>query len=713
MKNEQHTRLSLQFKVAFTATLALLTLAAALVYSYGRQMAVTADAELDKRAAAIITGLANECEYALLVGNKSLLQRAVVKALVQSDVEYAVVFNEKGKVMAAAGHVDAIAENKAGADLVARYKGTGVGELGTTLPSTSETYYLPVYLQPVSVSDGGGTDELSPDSAKEVGQQLGLIELNVSVASMNRTVQRARVAALLIAAILALVVSVLCVLIVRRMVQPLRDLVTGTQELAGGNLSVRVAAASSDELGELAHAFNKMAGSLQQSHAEVLNYQQTLEQRVKDRTIELEKEIAERKQAETALRDSEARYRTLFDNATEAVWLMTDTFLDCNKTACELWACTREDIIGHSPVEFSPPTQPDGKDSAQAAKERIDAALGGHPQFFYWLHKRKDGTLVDAEISLTDVTVGGQRLLLAIGRDITERKQAQAQMEDLHRQLLDISREAGMAEVATNVLHNVGNVLNSVNVSTGLVSKKIRESRVSSLAKVVALMRAHQNDLAVFLTQDPNGMGLCDYLDNLAQYLSKEQTGILTELESLNANIEHIKEIVTMQQGYARAYGIVETVPIVDLVEDTLRLNAGALARHQVQVIRDYTATPSVPVDKHKVLQILVNLVRNAKYALDESGRKDKLLTIHVATDHDDCVGISVIDNGVGIPPENLTRIFAHGFTTRKDGHGFGLHSGAVAVKEMGGSLSVHSDGPGQGAAFTLSLPLHQKHEDV
>ena len=202
-------------------------------------------------------------------------------------------------------------------------------------------------------------------------------------------------------------------------------------------------------------------------------------------------------------------------------------------------------------------------------------------------------------------------------------------------------------------------------------------------------------------------------MDNLAQYLSKEQTGILTELESLNANIEHIKEIVTMQQGYARAYGIVETVPIVDLVEDTLRLNAGALARHQVQVIRDYTATPSVPVDKHKVLQILVNLVRNAKYALDESGRKDKLLTIHVATDHDDCVGISVIDNGVGIPPENLTRIFAHGFTTRKDGHGFGLHSGAVAVKEMGGSLSVHSDGPGQGAAFTLSLPLHQKHEDV
>jgi PAS domain S-box-containing protein len=512
--------------------------------------------------------------------------------------------------------------------------------------------------------------------------------------------------------------SLLAALLVSRRLQhfisdPLRGLVASTQELAGGNLSVRVAAASTDEFGELAHAFNEMAGSLQYSHAEILNYQQTLEQRVKDRTLELEKEIAERKQAERALRDSEARYRVLFDNAAEGVWLMTDTFLDCNKNACELFACNREDVIGHSPIEFSPLTQPDGKDSAQAARERIASALGGHPQLFYWQSKRKDGTLVDAEISLADVTIGGQHVILAISRDITERRRTEAQMEDLHRQLLEISREAGMAEVATNVLHNVGNVLNSVNVSTALVSEKIRESRVSSLAKVVALMRARQNDLAAFLTEDPKGVQLCDYLDNLAQYLGKEQTEILKELESLNANIGHIKEIVTMQQSYARAAGIVETLPIVDLAEDALRINSGALARHEVQVVREYIATPSAPVDKHKALQILVNLVRNAKYALDEGGRKDKRLTIRVATDGEGSVTISVIDNGVGIPPENLTRIFSYGFTTRKNGHGFGLHSGALAAKEMGGSLSVHSDGPGQGAAFTLSLPLHQEHKKV
>jgi signal transduction histidine kinase len=268
-----------------------------------------------------------------------------------------------------------------------------------------------------------------------------------------------------------------------------------------------------------------------------------------------------------------------------------------------------------------------------------------------------------------------------------------------------------MAEVATNVLHNVGNVLNSVNVSSSLVTEKIRESKVSNLTKVVALMRAHQDDLAAFLTRDPKGMQLCGYLDNLAQHLNKEQTGILKEIESLNANIEHIKEIVTMQQNYARASGIVESLPIVDLVEDALRMNSGSLSRHEVLVIRDYAATPPVPVDKHKVLQILVNLVRNAKYAVDESGRKDKRMTVRIATDHDDYLKISIVDNGVGVPPENLTRIFAHGFTTRKDGHGFGLHSGAIAAKELGGSLTVQSAGPGQGATFTLSLPLHQQRE--
>jgi C4-dicarboxylate-specific signal transduction histidine kinase len=155
-------------------------------------------------------------------------------------------------------------------------------------------------------------------------------------------------------------------------------------------------------------------------------------------------------------------------------------------------------------------------------------------------------------------------------------------------------------------------------------------------------------------------------------------------------------------------YGIAETLPVVDLIEDALRMNAGAFVRHDVNVVRDYAAKPTVTLEKHKVLQILVNVMRNAKYACDESGRRDKQMKIAITNGHDR-VRIAVADNGVGIPAENLSRIFAHGFTTRKDGHGFGLHSGALAAKELGGTLTAHSDGPGQGATFVLDLPLKQE----
>ena len=196
------------------------------------------------------------------------------------------------------------------------------------------------------------------------------------------------------------------------------------------------------------------------------------------------------------------------------------------------------------------------------------------------------------------------------------------------------------------------------------------------------------------------------HLENLAEHLTAEQTAIVQELVSLRANIDHIKDIVTMQQSYAKVTGVQEIVNVIDLVEDGLRLNAGALVRHGVEVQRDFQAQLVVNLDKHKILQILVNLVRNAKYACEESGRSDRRITLRVAN-LDGRAAISVMDNGVGIAPENLNRIFNHGFTTRAAGHGFGLHSAALAARELGGSLIAHSDGPGLGAKFTLELPLH------
>jgi signal transduction histidine kinase len=140
-------------------------------------------------------------------------------------------------------------------------------------------------------------------------------------------------------------------------------------------------------------------------------------------------------------------------------------------------------------------------------------------------------------------------------------------------------------------------------------------------------------------------------------------------------------------------------------VEDGLRLNESALTRHGIILRREFEDVPTILVDKHRVLQILVNLIRNAKHACEESDCAEKIVTVRVATSRLG-VQVTVIDNGVGIAPENLTRIFNHGFTTKKEGHGFGLHSGAMTARELGGELSVESSGSGRGAVFTLDLPL-------
>ncbi len=296
----------------------------------------------------------------------------------------------------------------------------------------------------------------------------------------------------------------------------------------------------------------------------------------------------------------------------------------------------------------------------------------------------------------------------ALRHEIAERERAERELQSLHAQLITASHQAGMAEVATGVLHNVGNVLNSVNVSATLVTDKLSIHRLNNLVRTAEMLRDKNGDLGEFLLNDPKGKLIPGYLCNLSKHLAAERQEALVELELLTKNIEHIKEIVSMQQNYARVAGIVENLPPEALVEDALRMTTGSLQRHHIEVVREYTCSAHVTAERHKALQILVNMIRNSKHAMDEVSPSTKILKLRIHESAPGFVAISIIDNGVGIAPDNLTKIFSHGFTTRKDGHGFGLHSAALAAQQMGGRISVHSDGEGLGATFSLELPMVQ-----
>ncbi|WP_239576477.1 sensor histidine kinase [Archangium primigenium] len=281
------------------------------------------------------------------------------------------------------------------------------------------------------------------------------------------------------------------------------------------------------------------------------------------------------------------------------------------------------------------------------------------------------------------------------------------ELQDVHRQLIETARQVGRAEVATNVLHNVGNVLNSVHTSALIARERLSGLKLESVEKVVVLLQEHQTHLASFLTEDERGRNALPFLSRLGRHMQEEREEINALLHDVSRYTEHIGAIVKLQQRYARApQHLFEPVNLAELVEDALRINQAALGRHSVRVRRDLEALPPLVTEKHKVLMILVNLISNAKYALESIPEEQRLIIIGLRRTPEARVLLTVRDNGIGIAPEMLTRIFQHGFTTREEGHGFGLHSSALAAQEMGGSLTASSEGPGQGATFTLDLPV-------
>jgi PAS domain S-box-containing protein len=420
-------------------------------------------------------------------------------------------------------------------------------------------------------------------------------------------------------------------------------------------------------------------------------------------------DITARKQAQAELAYERDLLRTLLEKSPDYIYFkdLNSRFLRCSQTLVENCGLkSMDEIVGKCDADFfaEEHARPPFEDEQEII--RTGQPIVGKVEKKPWKNGGKVTWVLTTKVPLRD-EAGEIVGTFGISKDITVIKEGEARLEAAHKELLQASRRAGMAEVASSVLHNVGNVLNSVNVSATLVAENLRKSKSTNLARVVALLQEHSADLGTFITLDPKGKQLPGYLAQLSDHLGAEQEAIIKEMHLLRNNIEHIKDIVTMQQSHAKVSGVVGVVKVTDLVEDALRMNGGSPTRHEVQIVREYGSyPPEITVDKHKVLQILVNLIRNAKYACDECDRSDKRLTLRL-NNRNDQVRIEVTDNGVGISPENLTRIFAHGFTTKKDGHGFGLHSAALAAKEMGGSLRVHSDGAGRGATFTLELPCN------
>jgi C4-dicarboxylate-specific signal transduction histidine kinase len=261
-----------------------------------------------------------------------------------------------------------------------------------------------------------------------------------------------------------------------------------------------------------------------------------------------------------------------------------------------------------------------------------------------------------------------------------------------------------MAEVATGVLHNVGNVLTSVNVTVELLRERMDELPVAKMARLHELLSAQTTGSFDAKRLD----AAVKFVGILGDAFTKGQKQAQDDLVTLRGHVDHIKRVVAMQNAYARLRSAAEPTRVADVLVEAVEMGCPPLRRGDISIDVDVAADldGAVNVDRHRMLQIVVNLVTNARDAVLAHAGAHRIVIL--AARKEDRLRVRVVDSGVGIAPALAARIFGAGVTSKPHGHGYGLHSSALAAREIGGSLTCTSEGEGQGATFVLELPIEE-----
>lgn len=289
--------------------------------------------------------------------------------------------------------------------------------------------------------------------------------------------------------------------------------------------------------------------------------------------------------------------------------------------------------------------------------------------------------------------------------DIKELTDAQEQLRVKHLEMLRLARQAGMAEVANDVMHNIGNVLTSVNVSTEKIDEILLSSRIKGLSDANRLLSENSGSLTDFINNDNRGQVLIDYYHKLEQCLRNEHKILIEENRLLARKLNLIKTTVEMQQANVREDYFEDYVDIQEVLDEVLIIMEEMTSKNNIEIVKKVGNKEMITVvPRSKLFNIILNLVKNAAESVIANDPGDRLIEITLGGD-DESIIINVSDNGCGISPEDMQKLFTYGFTTKKGGHGFGLHFCATAINELKGSIVPHSAGKGLGAEFVVTIP--------
>ena len=490
--------------------------------------------------------------------------------------------------------------------------------------------------------------------------------------------------------------------------RPLSQMVQVVNAVSSGDFSQRYNITSKDEIGHLSRAFNRMVYNIQRINNAMENVNKQLQLQNEEISLQksrLEEANLQLNKTNEAMREQEARLIAILENFSGEIWSINKNYeiLICNKPF--QWAAEKRGAIigmGDSALDYR-----QGDKYCRQWKKLYDRALAGERFSHVIEDKHPDGKKQHIEYFFNPIVAFNEVVGVAVlGLDITRRIEDEAEKMRLNEELNEAARRAGMAEIAASVLHNVGNVLTSVTTSVSIIEQTIANTALTGYFKAIDLIRENQDNLEAFVTNDTRAIKLMQYLLILEDHLRSEHELINKNLHRLQDKVNIINEVIAAQQSYATGSMLLESLYLPDIIDDALRLQGDSADRHHIEIVKEYAEDiPLIPIQRTKMIHIIVNLYRNAKDALNDNPVDDKKILIQVTKENDKVV-MRFSDNGCGIEPQHLKRIFNHGFTTKASGHGFGLHSCANYMSEMGGKIQVQSAGKGKGTTFILEFPI-------
>ncbi len=501
--------------------------------------------------------------------------------------------------------------------------------------------------------------------------------------------------------------TIAVVSLLKKIVGPIERLAETARFVQEGDFGRKAEVNNNDEIGELGNAFNQMTEKLGKAvkslEAEVVERRLAQEEVARHRD-NLEDLVNERTSELSVANESLVRLKTAIEQSMDgiAVALIDGTIVFINDAWAKMHDYSVDELKEKNLEKFHRKSQLISEVYPFRKKVLQEGSYEGE-----LINIKKDGTQFPVWMSVSLLKGDNEKAegMVVVVRDITQQKKYEAELAQANKQLVDSAHKAGMADIAAGTLHNVGNILNSVKTSAQMVREIFKKSQLENLTKANDLLRENMDTLEEFISSGQKGKKLMQYYLKVEEMIKDEHRISEEHVDRLNNKVDAIAEVIAAQQSYAGAATLSEEYSLPDIIEDALTMQLGTIERYNIVVAKEYEKIPKIKVQKTKLVHILINLIRNARDAMLETPADKRVLKL-VVDSKDGAAHIKVGDTGSGVEEQVIEKIFTHGFTTKKEGHGFGLHSSANYMTEMGGEMWVESEGLGQGSTFILKFPI-------